>query len=289
MAGKVDVALYLAGLGWKVLPCFVAKDGAKIPLLGNNWAGKASSNPEKVMEYWSVKPWSSVGILGGKKSGVLIIDCDGAAGIEAMEKLSLDLDIDPLSDGAWVYSTPGKSGGCHILYSWPAGLDDFNILCPVRELEFRGAGHWTAFYGCTRGDLPRGAEYSWLSGNKNEAPGGAPASLVAYLNREAPLAGSGGNGGNGGGLIELSPEEAWRVGGWSDGRKAALAGLLWYVCIRGCSMEEALSWGLRFSEECCYPPLPVGLVERKAEYSWERADRKRSELNVNYLDWLKNK
>lgn len=113
----------------------------------------------------------------------------------------------------------------------------------------------------------------------------APERLFAPFLAEAELVTA--VGGGDGGLQELTVEEAFDGRVFTDGRKNAVAGLAWAMSLRGSDYAEVLSECERFAEECCMPPLELGVVRRKVDYTWSRVERIREEHQREIEGYMK--
>jgi len=102
----MQAALEYAGRGWRVFPC---APGTKMPHRGTGGVHEATTDPEKIIEWWTADPKSNVAIRGG--NGMVIVDADckhGKNGVKALEAMGVPLDT--LSA-----STP--SGGRHYYFA----------------------------------------------------------------------------------------------------------------------------------------------------------------------------
>lgn len=66
-------ALKYAKQGWLVFP--VARN-AKVPPKGVKWTQVATKNPAEVRELFAAHPEGNIGVVTGRKSGVLVVDVD---------------------------------------------------------------------------------------------------------------------------------------------------------------------------------------------------------------------
>ncbi|WP_194842719.1 DUF927 domain-containing protein [Agrobacterium sp. MA01] len=95
--------------------------GGKMPK-GQGWQKEASNDP-RMVEYWfeqygNQQGKTNVSIVTGSRTGVLVIDLDGATGIAAFVELEKKLGSVPVT----VESITG-GGGKHLLFRWPEGAD----------------------------------------------------------------------------------------------------------------------------------------------------------------------
>lgn len=257
--------------GWKIAPGFVTAQGVKLPLAGN-WVKNATKDEEKLEAWWAAKPWMWPGCVSGPGSS-LVFDLDGEEAVTWFRELANRIGWE---SGGLTYLTPGRSGGCHSVWSWPTFLDpnfgQAKLHLPGgAEAQLRGGATWTLLCGARRPDC-RGREYIMLEEPTQEPAPEAPQRLVeAFLE----LAESSPVGRGTGELKEISPEDAWNLGRVVDGRKNFVACLAWYCALRGSSEGEVYNVCRRFNEEICCPPLPDGLIVIKSRYAVERAAKAR--------------
>jgi hypothetical protein len=102
----------------------------------------------------------------------------------------------------------------------------------------------------------------------------APEKLIRAILRESVVS-VGGKEGTGE-LESISPEDAKNGAPYSDGRKNMVAGIAWYLAIRGEPLEGVVSECVAFGRECCVPPLSEETCVKKAEYAFNRAERYRA-------------
>ena len=125
----LEMALAYAAHGWNVFPTYSAEDG-----VCNCWQGKAcehpakhprtmngfldaTTDPEKIREWWGMWPASNVAIRTGKESGIVVVDIDpGHGGMETVESLSVKGK--PLIRTAQVLT---QNDGFHLYYAYPPG------------------------------------------------------------------------------------------------------------------------------------------------------------------------
>jgi hypothetical protein len=119
-------AVAYAVRGWPVLPVWWPLAGAcacgrpdcskpgKHPLIRRGFHA-ATTDLDLIRRWWTRWPFANVGIRTGAASGLLVVDIDGAAGMESLRTLSAGHG--PLH-GAWVRS---GSGGWHVYLRCPDG------------------------------------------------------------------------------------------------------------------------------------------------------------------------
>lgn len=277
MAGaNLEMALWIASQGGLVIPAYVDKEDQKFPLL-REWQKRGSGEVNQIEQWWDERPWARVGVLGGMDS-FAVLDADTSSGTDILRSI-FDATGWAGWDEALAYKTPGRSadgGGMHVMWRWDEGslgrMGSAKIKGPGGrgELELRGCGTWSLVAGADRVSGP----YELL--NVPEKIGVIPAGFVTAFMAQAQVS-VGGEGGGLSDLREVSPSEvrAWveehgRIG---DGRKNILAGLAWYLAIRGADEDEYWSTLQWFAVDCCMPELEESVVRRKGEYTLERVAR----------------
>ncbi len=282
----LTLAKWIAGMGGMVIPAYIDRYCEKRPLL-REWQNSGTKDEAVLNGWWDDKPWANVGVLGGRNSFV-VFDCDGSEAVHGFRSL-----CERVGGISWehvlLYRTPGRKdldgsgGGLHAMWLWPDWLADFH-KAEIREegwrggIELRGRGCWTLL-PCKRSD----GEYEIL--NAPEKLAEFPRELWLAFSEEAQQQVTG-NGTGSGDLKEVSPETAFGSI-WTDGRKQAVAGLIWHQLIRMNDDDEeaVLEMALRFAEEQCDPPLDSGVVRRKFEYSAERVRRIREQQRMEMSKW----
>lgn len=125
----LTAALNYAARGWPVFPC---KPGGKAPLTRRGHLD-ASTDPEQIAAWWTAHPDANIGVPTGERSGLLVLDVDDPAGLDALEAERGELPA------TRTHST--GSGGMHYLYRYPAGAEIRNSAGKLaRGLDVRGEG-----------------------------------------------------------------------------------------------------------------------------------------------------
>lgn len=267
------MARRLVALGIKVVPGFCNSDGNKVPLAGGDWSKLATRSDEKLVEWWTARPWAWVGVVSGPGS-CLVVDCDAPSGVAAFREVVQNCG--EWSNGEiFCYKTPGRLGGLHVISKWPNWLEEnftqAKWYVEGGEVQIRGSGHFTLFGGTKRPDLrmAENKDYEFLSTPEEEL-GELAESVIRTVLMES-LVSHGRGSGYGSEMQALSIEEAEEQGIWEDGRKNGLAGVCWYYAIRGCSVDIVLERANQFSR-ICSPELSESLIEAKAKYAFSRAE-----------------
>jgi bifunctional DNA primase/polymerase-like protein len=276
------LAKLVASWGGRVVPAFCTKSGEKIPL-GGTWTETATRDVEQLERWWTERPWCWVGLVTGSDS-LIAFDIDGPEGVDWFRALCTR---EGWPSGCLAYKTPGRSGGMHCVLSWPDFLGrDFRqakVYCGGGEVQLRGNGHFILLAGARRPDIPERVNnaYEIIS---EPMPGSgvglAPERLLRAFLRESVVSVGPSRTYSRSELSEISPEKAW-VGrpyvrdAAEPGRKNTLAGLAWYLAIRGGSLVDVMDVCVRFGAECCEPPLSEELCERKAKDAVNKAEKYR--------------
>lgn len=150
-------ALALARRGWHVFPCIT---GGKRPALPDDWKAIATTDPERVWRWWSVRRWN-IGI-SCEPSGLIVIDLDVprhlkrgkkvedglVTGADELARICREENV-PYPEDTFRVGTP--SGGEH-LYFDAGGLDLRNSagrLAPL--IDIRAAGGYVVGPGSQTG------------------------------------------------------------------------------------------------------------------------------------------
>lgn len=155
---KKEAALAYARKGWKIFPC---AENTKIPLAGTHGVKDATSDAEKIAEWWDANPNANVGLACGSASGVWVVDVDvrkdkGVDGFKSISASGKKLK-ETLSQ-----NTP--SGGMHLLYRCdgepPANKNGF-----LEGVDVRGDGYYVVVSPSTI----NGKKYAWTEGTHEMA------------------------------------------------------------------------------------------------------------------------
>lgn len=154
-----DAALKYAEMGLAVFP-LIERD--KKPLTGSNGFKDATTDVDKIEEWWTIHPDSNIGIATGEVSGGLV---------------AIDMDID---------KEKGKDG-YHNFLDW---CNDNCLILPDSWLSITGRGGYHLFYKAT---FPVPSRIGWLEDVDIRANGGyivAPPSIhpngTRYMWEQSP-------------------------------------------------------------------------------------------------------
>ena len=131
-AGRADrqrAALDYAARGWSVFPC---RPGGKEPLTRRGHLD-ASTDPRQITAWFNRFPNANVAVVTGERSGLLVLDVDHPAALDALEAERGKLPA------TRTHAT--GNGGMHCLYRYPAGEKIRNSAGKLAErLDVRGEG-----------------------------------------------------------------------------------------------------------------------------------------------------
>jgi hypothetical protein len=146
----IETALYYTeDLGFSIIP-LKARD--KRPAL-SSWVDyqKRIASKEEILSWADSSEELNIGIVTGSRSGIVVIDIDGAKGIESAEGLDIPKKDSPTA-------TTGK--GYHVYCAYPDGYVIDNGVGVYPGIDIRGNGGYVVAPPSTH---PSGAEYTWLN------------------------------------------------------------------------------------------------------------------------------
>src|SRR5262245_32772533 len=125
----LEAALDYAARGLAVFPC---APRAKHPVFPGGFKG-ATSNPATIRRWWLARRDYNIGIATGVRSGVWVLDVDGAAGATALAELELERGALPATKAS------ATSSGCH-LWLCADGPIPSSVARVAAGLDVRGDG-----------------------------------------------------------------------------------------------------------------------------------------------------
>ena len=142
---KADAAMHYADLGLLVFPLAA---GCKVPRKGSAGFKDATSDPERVRDWWDAHPTSNIGIATGHL--VDVIDIDGFDGQREFELLSarppahaLSATVRPGGVHVWVPAVPGRRSRVgvvpHVDYR---GLGGYAVAPPSQVNSYTNRYRW---------------------------------------------------------------------------------------------------------------------------------------------------
>jgi hypothetical protein len=170
----VDVAHAFALLGWPIGPCDHRADlpgkkrakapltpkgkkdasGKKIAKTGGLW--EFTTDPERVAAYWRKNPKALIGVRTGLEIKKFVLDADVEPGETVEEVLKRLADaVGPIPAGP---ITITQSGGMHLWFEMPDGVEVRNSAGRIRGIDWRGEG---GFVVMPPSSMEDGKAYSW--------------------------------------------------------------------------------------------------------------------------------
>jgi hypothetical protein len=144
--GPLSSALAAADAGWHVFPC---APGSKRPALRENWQDVATTDRDRIRDWWARRPYN-IGIACGP-SGLVVIDLDvardgpdgrpaldgPASGADALQRLCR-AHGQRYPAGTYTVDTP--SGGSHLYFTAPAApvRNSAGRLGPLIDIRAHG-------------------------------------------------------------------------------------------------------------------------------------------------------
>jgi Bifunctional DNA primase/polymerase, N-terminal len=170
---------YADRLGWLVHPCRAVRPGGdkvdrKKPAI-KKWHERATTNPAQIRHWWRAYPDSSIAIATGSRSGIWVLDVDGAEGLESLRRRPDLLAIETATQRT-------GSGGMQLFFQWPAGRTIRNSCRKLGPgLDVRGEGGYVVAPPSVH---PNDQLYEWIRDPEAIAP--APGWLVEAIDPPKP-------------------------------------------------------------------------------------------------------
>jgi putative DNA primase/helicase len=185
------VALAMASRGWRVFPVYPPTPEGTCPCNDPNcgsagkhpaikqWQDRATTDTDRVTDWWTSWPDHNVGIATGRESNLLVLDIDGALGRGSVA------GGHPIPDGPTV-STGREDGGVHHYFTCPDDFDARNFAGKIPGLDARANGG----YVIASGSLHKsGRHYEWINDSETRPLPGPPEWLVDMLKQRRPAVG----------------------------------------------------------------------------------------------------
>lgn len=172
-----EAAHRYADLGWRVIPI---RPGQKRPR-GDEWQLAATTDHDKIDDWWGRWSDHGVGIVTGAESGIFVVDVDGQAGADSLA--DLEATYGRLPD---TVETVTGSGGRHLYFRWPTGGTEIRNDQAGRlgvGLDIRGEGGQVLAAPTIH---PNGTAYEWEASSdplEGAEVAAAPEWLVELLSR----------------------------------------------------------------------------------------------------------
>lgn len=162
-----------ARAGWSVFPL---KPRDKVPLTAHGFKD-ASTNIERVREWWGKEPNANIGLNCGK-SGLVVVDLDKRAAHDGLAEWASLLAKQRLTIRTSTSLTGG--GGQHLLFKAPEGVKIGNSAGRLAPgIDIRGDGGYVVLPPSIH---PSGKPYAWSDNSASIEP--LPAVVVDILSHE---------------------------------------------------------------------------------------------------------
>lgn len=129
----LDAALRCAERGWPVFPL-----AGKVPVVKNG-LNDATTDRRTIVEWWTRRPESNLGLTTGTAAGIWVLDLDTHSAAEnGLESIDvLEAEHGPLPDTMIVRT---GTGGLHLYWSMPEGVEIRNRQKVRPGVDVRGQG-----------------------------------------------------------------------------------------------------------------------------------------------------
>jgi hypothetical protein len=237
-------ALALARRGWWIFPC---RPRDKLPATPHGFKD-ATTDADTIAHWWRQQPEANIGVATGQRSGVFVVDVDGADAEAELRKLEAQYGALP----ATVESITAR--GRHLYFAWPTKHPVRNTAGKIAPgIDTRGeAGYVLAPPSVHR----TGRVYAW-SVDSASSFATAPQWLLDRIS------GSGNGNGNGNGVMPVS---AWRelihAGADEGQRNDTIARVAGHLLRQWVDPYVVLGLLSAWNATHCRPPLDDAEVER---------------------------
>lgn len=178
----LDAALAYAERGYHVFPL---EPGSKAPREGSSGFHDATTDADTIRAWWGACPDANIGIACAA-SGIVAIDVDVPGPDHSSDGrptiTALADELGPLPETCEAVT---GTGGTHLLFAAPAGVDFRGNLGPGVDLKHNG---YIVVWPSVR---EGGAEYRWIGSPLHKAPAPLPTAWLARTAKPAPKAATG--------------------------------------------------------------------------------------------------
>lgn len=129
-----DAALSFANAGIATFPC---TPGGKEPLTAHGFKD-ASADPTRVAWWWRKFPDANVGLPTGAATAVDVVDIDVHGEASGFPAIARAREAELV--GSWVWCVRTPSGGMHVYFPHPVGVEQRSWQSPRTHIDFRGDG-----------------------------------------------------------------------------------------------------------------------------------------------------
>ena len=170
-----ELALAYIDRGWNVFPL---QPRDKRPLSGSRGFKDATTDRQRVIDWWAAYPDANIGLATGAASGIVVVDVDAGIKTDGTPKKGLEsfnLLKATLPDFADTLTVRTGGGGLHLYYAYSGSLGSgANSL--GENIDHRGDGGYVVAPGSIH---QNGTPYEWVDETVAVTP--LPASLETLL------------------------------------------------------------------------------------------------------------
>jgi len=250
----LNIALDYAKLGFNVIPIRIDKK----PFVPWEKYQKERVSCEMIQHWWSRCPHANIGIVTGQVSNVIVLDIDGAEGLQSIKDYQLTIPPTP------TVKTGG--GGVHYYFKHP-GFPCKNFVKKYPGVDFRGDGGYVI---APPSKHASGTHYEWIISLDDEELAEPPEWLLELLQRQSTTG-------------KLTPED-WQRDIPEGQRNQELTRRAGSLLARGLPAGEVLTMLLAWNERHCKPPLP----EREVKTIVESISKKEAQKPKKVEETLSN-
>lgn len=237
---------------------------------------KRQPDPGEIRQWWAKWPSAMVGIVTGKGSGLLVIDCDTPEGEQAIEEL--------LPDSLNIPTVRTPRGGKHLYFRMPdENIRDIVGLLP--GVDVRAEGGYIIAPPSVNGE---GKRYQWTDGLSIDevTPPQAPSALIALIKDFAFKGGKGGcNVGDGDITNHYKPLQDITYS-FKEGRRDETLFHIANCLFKGGCEEPLTSKVLSMLALQCEPPFPEKEIAAKIQSAMQRSRRRDRNLAEEIKNWV---
>ena len=171
---KLEYALRLAKLGFHILPC---QANSKNPKQGFRYGVGATTNPDKIKEWFADDPAMNYGVCPRDKGVVIDLDIKPERGIDGRDTWANTLLEN--DDNVETFTVQSPSGGLHFYFNTEVEVGNAHNFGKSSGVDVRGTGGYVVGPGCTldngsyavTGERDIASAPGWLVNNYLKQPG----------------------------------------------------------------------------------------------------------------------
>ncbi len=225
---------------------------------------------DDIRSWWDRWPAAMIGIVTGKISNLLVIDCDTSEGYDGIQTLISDTLVVP------IVRTP--RGGWHLYFRYPEGGNLTVGVGVMPGVDFRGEGGYVIAPPSINGS---GKAYAWQSGLAlgEVAPPPLPDAIIKLINNKAYKREKDANHTD---LTAPCKTLHFLTEGRRDNDLFHAANCL----IKGGCENSYAEHILNILAKECKPPFPETEIRLKIDSVFKRVERRERNLKQEVLEWL---